>query len=215
MTYLDMVNTVLRRLRERAVANVSINDYTRLISILVNDARREIENSWEWSALRTDLNVTTSASTSKYELNDTLNRTTVMDIWDDTNKRELRYVDDKKMRQWLLADGAQSGQPTYYSYAETSADGDTQINLYPIPDGSYDLIVRATQRETDLVNNQDTTLIPSQPIVLLAYAKAVEERGEDAGVSASSAYILAQRSLSDAIALDANKHPEEVIWRTT
>lgn len=212
MTFLDMVNSVLTRLRERNVANVAINDYVRLIAILVNDAKREIENTWDWSALRTDLDVTTVAATSKYELNDTLNRTTILDVWDNTNKRELRYVDGKKMRQWLL-DDPQSGQPQYYSYAETSADGDTQINVYPVPDSAYSLVIRAVQRETDLVNNQDTTLIPSQPITLLAYAKAVEERGEDAGVGASAAYALAYKSMSDHISIDANRRPEELIWQ--
>jgi hypothetical protein len=41
---------------------------------------------------------------------------------------------------------------------------------------------------------------------------ALEERGEDGGMSAVSAKALAQNFLSDAIALDANKHPEELIW---
>jgi hypothetical protein len=38
---------------------------------------------------------------------------------------------------------------------------------------------------------------------MLAYAKAVEERGEDGGASAAMAFGNAQRTLSDAIALDA------------
>jgi hypothetical protein len=48
---------------------------------------------------------------------------------------------------------------------------------------------------------------------MLAYAKAIEERGEDGGVAASSAYATAERAISDAISLDAIKHPEELIWQ--
>jgi len=55
--------------------------------------------------------------------------------------------------------------------------------------------------------------VPTHPVAQLTYAKAVEERGEDGGVSSSSAYATAQRSLSDSIAMDAQKHEEELIWQ--
>ena len=45
-----------------------------------------------------------------------------------------------------------------------------------------------------------------------AYAQAIEERGEDGGQSAQSAYNTAARALSDAIAIDAARHPEEMIF---
>jgi len=48
--------------------------------------------------------------------------------------------------------------------------------------------------------------------VLLVYAKAVEERCEDVGIGSSGAYMLAGRSMSDAIALDAARHPYETTW---
>jgi hypothetical protein len=41
---------------------------------------------------------------------------------------------------------------------------------------------------------------------------AIEERGEDGGMSPISAKALANSYLSDAIAIDAGKHPEELIW---
>ena len=47
---------------------------------------------------------------------------------------------------------------------------------------------------------------------MLAYALAVEERGEDGGMNPVSAYARAKNALDDAIALDAIKHPEETIW---
>lgn len=213
MTYLDMVNNVLRRLRERTVSTTTVNDYSVLISILVNDAKREVENNWQWSALRTDIDVTTSQGTTIYEMNDTLNRVTVLDVFDDTNDRELRQKDSKWIRHKLATTGNQQGKPLYYCYSGTSADGDTRIQFYPEPDGAYDITVRAVVREDDLSSDADVTLLPSQPILMLAYAKAVEERGEDAGVSASSAYALAYKSLSDHVTLDAERHIDELIWK--
>ena len=41
---------------------------------------------------------------------------------------------------------------------------------------------------------------------------AVEERGEDGGINPISAYSVANSFLTDAITLDAGKHPEEILW---
>jgi hypothetical protein len=49
MTYLEAVNSVLRRLREREVLSVSESAYSKLIGDFVNDARNEVETAWGWS----------------------------------------------------------------------------------------------------------------------------------------------------------------------
>jgi hypothetical protein len=212
MTYLEMVNNVLRRLRERTASTVALNDYTQLIGILVNDAKREVENSWDWSGLRSNIDVTTVQGTSVYELNDTLNRITVLDVWNDDDDQELTVKPEKWIRNKIKTAGDQQDKPLYYSFSTTSSDGDTQLTVYPEPDGVYNLDVQAVIREDDLSENSDVTLMPTQPILMLAYAKAIEERGEDAGVNSSVAYAMAYKSLSDHIALDANRRPDELIW---
>jgi hypothetical protein len=67
MTYLELVNNVLKRLRERTVNAVSESAYSELIGVLVNDAKSEIENAWNWSALRNTLTLTTSSGVFNYE----------------------------------------------------------------------------------------------------------------------------------------------------
>lgn len=213
MTYLQMVNNLQQRLRERTTGSVITSEYSKLLGIFVNDAKREVENSWDWSGLRTSLVVPTVADQSVYTLGDSLNRVTVHDIWDDTNDHWLRQENGAVIRSRLNTDGDQAAQPLVYAYTETASDGDTQIQVWPKPDGVYNLIVRATLREGDLSADIDTTLLPSQPIVLLAYAKAIEERGEDAGVASSAQYALAFKSLSDHISMDANRYPEELCWK--
>ena len=64
-TYLQLVNDVLTRLRETTVANVSDTDYSALIGKLVNDAKREVEDAWDWEALATTYTITTSNGTSE------------------------------------------------------------------------------------------------------------------------------------------------------
>ena len=45
MTYLEAINSVLRRLREDEVSNALESSYSALIGDFVNDAKRTVENS--------------------------------------------------------------------------------------------------------------------------------------------------------------------------
>ena len=213
MTYLQMVNNILKRLREREVSSVNENSYSALIGVLINDAKQEVEDSWDWSALRTTLTVTTSEDTFNYELNGSQNKLKVLDVWNATEELEMRYADAHWMNKAFNVSDVQKAAPIYYSFNSTSNDGDTLVDLYPIPDNTYTLYFNCVVREDELSDGADVLRIPQQPVLLLAYAKAIEERGEDAGVGASSAYMTANRSLNDAISMDAIKHPEELIWR--
>ena len=68
MTYLDLVNNVLRRIRETEVSSVQSTAYSKLIGDLINDAKDLVETSWDWSALRTTLTITTTADVFNYSL---------------------------------------------------------------------------------------------------------------------------------------------------
>jgi hypothetical protein len=212
MTYLQIVNNVLKRLRERTVSSVDENTYSTLIGILVNDAKREVEDSWDWSALRTTLSATTSNGVFNYELNGSGNRATILDVINDTSDIVMGYKTASWMNKAFLTTDPSRAEPSFYSFNGISADGDTLVDLYPIPNGAYDIRFNCILRTEDFEMDADSTDVPSQAIMLLAYAKAVEERGEDGGVSSVSAYAAAQRALSDAISFDGAKHPEELIW---
>jgi hypothetical protein len=214
MTYIDIVNNILRRLRERTVSTVNESSYSSLIGILINDAKQEVEQAWSWSALRTTLTVTTSNGVFNYELNGTQNNFTVLDVVNDTGNFFLSYKTAHEFNNLFLNQSPPTGHPRYYSFNGISNDGDTLVDLYPIPDNTYAIRFNVVTRTDDLADNADVLLIPAQPVIMLAYAKAVEERGEDGGASAAMAFGNAQRTLSDAIALDAVKHPEEVVWYT-
>ena len=58
MTYLNLVNGVLRRLREDEVTSVTANTYSKMVSDFVNDAKDLVETAWDWSALRSTLTIT-------------------------------------------------------------------------------------------------------------------------------------------------------------
>jgi hypothetical protein len=212
MTYLEVVNNILKRLRERTVSTVNESTYSSLIAVLVNDAKDDVEKAWSWSGLRTTLSATTTEDIFNYELNGSQNKLTVLDVVNDTANHFMKYETAHKFNAFFLNQNTTKGTPYYYSFNGISPDGDTQVDIYPIPDGAYDLRFNVVLRSDELSGDADTFQVPSKPIELLAYAMAVEERGEDGGINPVSAYARANNALQDSIALDAAKHPEETIW---
>lgn len=216
MTYLELVNSVMRRIRESEVDSVqgagNTNSYARLIGDFVNDAKNEVENSWNWSALRSTLTLTTTPGIFNYELNGAQNNFAVLDIYNDTSNFEMQYKDSKWFNKEFLMATPQSGAPYYYNFNGVSTDRDTQVDIYPIPDAVYDLRFNLSLRNLPLDADADTTVLPTRPIILLATAMAIEERGEDGGKQSINAYAASQSSLADEISYDAARHPEDVMW---
>ena len=216
MTYLELVNKVLRRLRESEVDTVqgtgNSNSYARLIGDFVNEAKSQIEVAWDRSALRSTLTLTTTPNVFNYELNGSQNNFKVLHVLNDTNNIEMKYQTGKWFdTEFLMAD-PQRGIPAFYNFNGVSVDGDTQVDIYPIPDAVYDIRFNVTQRNLDLTEDAQTIVIPTRPIILLATAMAIEERGEDGGQQSINAYGAAQSALADEIAMDAARHPEDTIW---
>jgi hypothetical protein len=114
-------------------------------------------------------------------------------------------------KQFLLAD-SQHSCPAYYNFNGVDSNGDTQVDLFPIPDGVYTIYFNLIVPQADLVNNSDRVLVPDHLVSMLTYAKAIAERGEDAGVLSSEAYQLYRLALADAVAIERNRYLEEVVW---
>ena len=215
MTYLDIVNNVLRRLREDTVSNVSSTSYSRMVGDFVNDAKRMVEDAWDWSALRTTLSIDpTEVGTFSYILSGSQNRVKVLHAYNDTDDWELEYRTpiwfDKKYMMSTVVEGS----PRYYVFNGVDSNGDTQVELYPKPDDEYVIRFNVVQRQEDLSADTDQMQVPSMPVIHLAVALLARERGETGGTSAAEYFQIASKYLGDAIALDAQKHPEETIWYT-
>lgn len=214
MTYLELVNSVLIRLREREVSAVTENSYSKLIGEFVNDAKEEVENAWDWSHLRTTLTATTVEDIFAYTLTTSGTRLKVLSVVNDTSNWFMTYkTADEFTNLYLNYNTVDKGEPRYYSFNGLDANNDTIAEVYPKPDGQYELRFNLVVRPGPLVNNGDLLYAPERPVIMLAYAKALEERGEDGGVNPTGAYITANRMLNDAIAFDQEKHPEELIFK--
>lgn len=213
MTYLELVNSVLIRLREREVTAVTDNAYSKLIGQFVNDAKRQVEDAWNWNALRTTLTATTQQGIYSYELNTANNRFRILDVINDTSNwfmehRSSAYLNDV----FLNIDNQSQSAPRYYGINGSSSDGDAYMDIYPIPDGVYDVRINIVKPQSNLTADATQVLAPSEPIILGAFARAVAERGEDGGLSSAEATALASSSLSDHIAIEANLYPHSLVW---
>jgi len=80
MTYLELVNDVLVRLREDEVTAVTDTAYSKLIGKFVNDAKRQVEDAYTWNALSETLTAVTSEDLFNYVLVGSGTRFKVIDV---------------------------------------------------------------------------------------------------------------------------------------
>lgn len=210
MTYLEIVNKVLKRLREPTVASVSENSYSSLIGDLVNVAKREIEDAWNWSTLRTTLTATTAPDLFNYVLRGAGTRFRVLEIINDTDNVFLYPRDSKWFERSLLMSPVQKGSPLYYNFNGVTTYGDTQVDVFPVPDGVYTLRFNVVMPQDDLTEDTEVVQIPYTLLIEGTLARAIAERGEDGGNQDQE--MRYRNMLADLIAIEAGTRPEETIW---
>lgn len=212
MTFLDMVNEVLVRMRETQVSAVDSTSYSALIGKLVNDAKTQIEDAFSWNALGTFVELTTISGVSEYSLTNIGQKFQVTDAINSTSNIGLAPIPFATMNRYLQFNVSANiqGIPSYYNFDGVDSNYDVKFNVYPIPDGSYTLRFSVITPQVALTNDFQVPQIPSNLIVQNAYARALVERGEDGGLNSSEAYALYKSMLSDYIALEATRTPENM-----
>jgi len=214
MTYLNLMNNVLRRLREEETTSVSSTTYVKMVGDFINDAKKLVEEATDWSELRNTVVISTTASDNTYSLTGCGDNVKVMSAINDTQNCFMEYQTKEWFNNSLYIADEVEGAPKYYTFDGLDASGDTQVLVSPTPDGVYSLRFNVIKRQADLSANSDSLLVPEMPVIHLAVALLARERGETGGTSTAEYFQIADKFLSDAIALDAQKHPEETIWYT-
>jgi len=211
VTYKEMMNEVLVRLREDEIDDVNQSSYSKMIGHLINRTKREVEDAWDWHALRTTYEIRTANTIFNYTLVASSTRTRVQNVWNTTDDVEMAFMPSDEMDRLFRTDRA-TGSPKYYSWNGVSPSGDMQVDLYPIPDGLYEIEFQCIVPQSKLTANDDVILIPPEPIVEGALAYAIAERGEDGGTLTSLQMQLYKNILSDMIAIESNHFPDELHW---
>jgi len=209
MTYLELVNDVLIRLRESTVSTVGETTYSSLIGKFVNDAKRQIEDTYTWNVLNQTVTVTTANGTSSYSLTGTGQKFRIAEALNTTNYIVLSNIAVSDMNRKLSFGTPVQGVPTEYCFNGSDGNGDTKVDLYPIPNGVYTLKFDVTIPQANLTADGTSVKVLDYLVAQSAYARALIERGEDGGTNSTEAYALFRGMLSDAIAMESTRYPED------
>ena len=218
MTFRELINEVLIRLREDTIAtdwsgnindSSTVTDYQKVIGSLINDAKRNIENYHDWLALREIVTISTVSGTKNYNLNsgqqfrvlDVINRDTGVGI----NQAGREYMNT------LTYPSESSGDPAYYAFNGITS-GNLKIDFNPIPNKAHTIAFDIVKPQNELKLATTEMLIPAQPVIIAAWARAISERGEDGGTQASIVSQEAKDAINQAIALDRGNVQYETDW---
>lgn len=216
-TYLQLVNDVLVRLREPTVDTVNQNTLSTVIGKFVNDAKREVADSYEWDAFNTAVTITTVADQyTGYSLTGSGVRFKILNVINTSRYYPLEPWSHTQLD--IEAFGTANPQkttPFRYVFGGVDSNGDAQIKFWPIPDGAYNIRFSIVVPENDFEADTDTTKLAKEPIVLGALARALVDRGEDGGLSSSECFALAKKATADLIAIELARSPENDAWYPT
>jgi hypothetical protein len=209
-TYLDLVNDVLVRMREPTVTTVSENTVSTLVGKYVNDAKRQVSDAYDWDAFNTPITVNTIANTTgPYSITGAGVRYKTMDVINTTSFYELSPLSHANYDSFYYTTPTPTkGLPMYYSIKGVDTSGDIKVNFWPVPDAVYAIRFSLIVPEADFTTDTSTTLLAKEPIVLGAFARALIERGEDGGLNSSEAFAMYKSCMSDLIALELARSPE-------
>lgn len=207
MTYLELVNGVLTRLREPMTTTVLRKEepVVNLAKDFVNDAKRQVEAAHRWNATRNVWVVETSPGQASYVLPESSGGCTIEAVA--TPKGRIYQYDITR----VIPDQG-TGRPYKFAVDGTDNDGNISIRFSPIPDAKYAVDVLGWKSLPDLKNDGDELRLPDQPVLYYALALAARERGEVGGQTAQELFSMAQQYIRDAIALDATLSPTEQMW---
>jgi hypothetical protein len=208
MTYLELINDVLVRLRETTVASVGETTYSTLIGKFVNDAKRQVEDAYAWNVLGTTITLSTTSGTYQYALTGAGQKFQVIDVLNVTSNVGMKNIDFASMNRKQNFSTPVSGIPSEYCFDGIDGSYDTKVTIYPRPDGVYSIPFSLAVPQATLTNGATVIAVPDVLVAQNAYARALVERGEDGGLSSSEAYQLYKSMLSDYIALEGTRYPE-------
>ena len=211
-TKLQLVNRVLRRLREDEVVTTADTGYSKLMIDFINEAKREVEDEWDWLNQRGTIIVTTVADTFRYSLTGSGDRARLLadtnkgypwlDLFDNTNDAQLRLAPSAAwMTRQKLSNTQTDGDPRFVDIP--GSDGtDLYIDFEPTPSSVVLVHVQMSVPQGDFgqtaADDTDKLTAPDYPVFLRALELARDERGEDVN-QLHQQYIDA---LNDGIAME-------------
>jgi hypothetical protein len=222
LTFLQIVNRVLERMRETAVATYSELDYSTFIAGLVNQVKTEIEDAWQWHFMRDTFSVSTTNNTSQYSLTNSRMSAVIVDAWNTTTGQQLMKGTVDGFNSKFFGVGStgavQTGSPTEYLQAGYDANFDIVVDVWPIPiTGQLDTLkFNAYVPQADLAADATVPLVPQNVLIEETIARAMLERGDESAQqpdpNSPGGKFIRWDLLSSAISRDQGSDSTELDW---
>lgn len=219
MNFREVINEVLTRMREENAPSWSgtilsapnVEAYHKAVAALVNDSKEYVESSHEWTALRDSVDITTVSGTTVYEL-DVLQGSRILDVTiTDENNSKVKQVTKTYMNS-LKYPTVITGLPSGYRVKGVTTNDKLNIEIVPSPTKAMTIRFDVVKAQPTLTDETDILKVPSSPVVIGAWARAVAERGEDGGSASPSIMTEAQMSLTKSIQVDNGYAEFESDW---
>lgn len=203
MTVIEIVNKVLRRLREDQITSLSETDYAEMVTDFVVDIHKELLD-YDWSSMEHTINVPVDANQRVLDLSRNesdggdvtdASRVPTVDsipIWAkvfDSSSTALGFPIDIALPEDLDSlyyeyTTQRALYPSAVSFRASPDRAGLEALLYPVPSVARHLRVRMWTPEDEIDTTTDATrtlLVPWKPIYLGALYLALNERGEEVG----------------------------------
>ena len=219
MTFRGLINEILIRLREETITSdwsgdindaTTVTDYQKVIGSLVNDTKRSVESYHDWLVLRQTVDIDTVAATKNYNLSSG-QEFKVLDVVNNSTGHQLTQVTRHYLNS-IMYPTDPTGEPTYYGFNGADASNNLKVDLSPIPTAAQTISFDIVKYQDELTEAATVISVPSKPVVLGAWARAIAERGEDGGIQSSIAAQEATNSLNQAIMIDGGNAKYESDW---
>lgn len=219
MTYRQLINEVLIRLREETIPtdwsgnindSTAVNDYQKVIGSLINDAKRSIESYHDWLALRETKSINTIAGTKSYSLSSG-QEIKLLDVVNKATGTHLIQVSRTYLNDVSFPTDP-TGDPQYYGFNGLDSSNNLKVDLSPVPDKVQALSFDMVKYQDTLTTAPSVLKIPTNPVILGAWARAISERGEDGGNQSSIVAAEASNAVAQSIMVDSGNTQYETDW---
>lgn len=211
-TYLQVVNLVLRRLREAVMTDfASPTSNQQMVMDMVNTVKHEIEAAWFWDSMRDTYELTvTPGLGASYEFTGVNGGSRVIDAWNEASHAPVLKGSYLQFNQRFM-DGMtpESGMVSEYVENSVGATYLLKVDVWPVPASTQIINFNIFVAQADLSATTDVPKIPPHVLVEGTLGYLLQERGDDSATAQLQRY---QRVLADAVAADASRHPEETDW---
>jgi hypothetical protein len=212
-TRLQIINAVLPRLRENPVATSSSTTYAALVASVLNVVKTQIEQAWQWRALRDTYSVTVVPGTTTYALTGAGPAAQIYDAWNRTTNQELERGTTRGFNEKFFGTTTvQTGDVTEYNPVGLNASYDVQIDTWPNVTSTNLLKINVYVPQPDPDDDNDPVLVPSQVLIEGILSYMIAERGDDGGLAAQTQKQIYDDLLAGAIAAEVSQDSSEGDW---